>query len=65
MEPAYTMLGQAAATTAVLAVDQGDPVQNVLCATLSKRLLKDDQLIAPRQKACPSELSLNSEALSP
>jgi len=43
MEPVFLLLGQSAATAAVLAIDADVPVQKVDYATLRERLLKDKQ----------------------
>ena len=45
MEPVFFALGQAAATAAALAVDDGLPVQEVLYARLASRLLDDGQVL--------------------
>lgn len=50
MEPVYMMLGQAAATAAVLAVKKNTSVQNVSYKKLRKQLLKDGQLVDPEVK---------------
>ena len=46
MEPVFMILGQSAATAAVLALDHGVPVQDVGYGALKKRLLKDGQIIS-------------------
>jgi len=43
MEPVFMVLGQAAGTAAVLAIDEGTSVQQVKYATLRERLLADGQ----------------------
>jgi hypothetical protein len=45
MEPVFMILGQSAATAAVLALDQGVAVQDVPYADLSARLLDDGQIL--------------------
>jgi len=45
MEPVFMILGQSAATAAVLAIDGGTDVQKVSYATLRERLLKDGQIL--------------------
>ena len=45
MEPVYMMLGQASATAAVLAIESESSVQEVPYKDLSKRLLKDGQIL--------------------
>jgi hypothetical protein len=45
MEPVFMILGQSAATAAVLALDQGVAVQDVPYADLSARLLADGQIL--------------------
>ncbi|HYD82820.1 MAG TPA: FAD-dependent oxidoreductase, partial [Opitutus sp.] len=52
MEPVFMILGQSAATTAVLAIDSGVAVQDVDYAALRERLLADGQVLhhdAPQQ----------------
>src|SRR5205823_4602280 len=55
MEPVFMVLGQSAATAAVLALDDGVDVQKVDYGKLSKRLLADGQVLEwaapPRQGA--------------
>ena len=50
MEPVFMVLGQSAATAAVLAVDDGVDVQQVDYARLRARLLKDKQILAWQAK---------------
>jgi hypothetical protein len=45
MEPVFMILGQSAATAAVLAIDGETPVQDVPYAKLRERLLKDRQIL--------------------
>jgi hypothetical protein len=45
MEPVFFVLGQSAATAAVLAIDDGVPVQQVSYDKLRKRLLADKQVL--------------------
>jgi len=45
MEPVFMILGQSAATAAVLAIDANCPVQKVEYATLRERLLADGQIL--------------------
>jgi hypothetical protein len=45
MEPVFMILGQSAATAAILALDQGVAVQDVPYADLSARLLADGQIL--------------------
>jgi hypothetical protein len=45
MEPVFMILGQTAATAAVLALDDGCPLQKVDYARLNARLLKDSQVL--------------------
>jgi len=45
MEPVFMILGQSAATAAVLAVDSGQAVQDVPYAKLREHLLKDGQVL--------------------
>jgi len=46
MEPVFMILGQSAATTAVMAIDSGVPVQSVPYAELRDRLLQDGQVLS-------------------
>ena len=45
MEPVFMILGQSAATAAVMAIDAGIAVQDVPYAKLRERLLKDGQVL--------------------
>ena len=45
MEPVFMVLGQSAATAAVLAIESGKPLQEVDRARLSERLLADKQVL--------------------
>ena len=45
MEPVFMILGQSAATAAMMAIDQKIAVQDVKYADLSKRLLADGQIL--------------------
>ena len=45
MEPVFMILGQSAATAAVMAIDAKIPVQDVPYAKLRERLLKDGQIL--------------------
>ncbi|MBX3747817.1 MAG: FAD-dependent oxidoreductase [Verrucomicrobiae bacterium] len=46
MEPVFMILGQSAATAAVLALDRGVPVQDVPYEALRERLERDGQILA-------------------
>ncbi len=46
MEPVFMILGQSAATAAVMAIDAKIPVQDVPYTKLRERLLKDGQILA-------------------
>jgi hypothetical protein len=46
MEPVFMILGQSAATAAVMAIDAKIPVQDVPYAQLRERLLKDGQILS-------------------
>jgi len=54
MEPVFMILGQSAATAAVLAIDSNIAVQDVNYATLQARLLADGQVLAAETKAAPA-----------
>jgi hypothetical protein len=45
MEPVFMILGQSAATAAVMAIDGGLPVQNVPYEKLREQLIKDGQIL--------------------
>ena len=45
MEPVFMILGQSAATAAVMAMDSGIAVQDVPYAKLREHLLKDGQVL--------------------
>ena len=54
MEPVYMMLGQAAATAAVLSIDANQSVQDVPYKKLRKQLLQDGQILgADKSKSKP------------
>ena len=55
MEPVFMILGQSAATNAVMAIEKGVPVQDVPYAEIRERLLKDGQVLeAPPGSAKPA-----------
>ena len=45
MEPVFMVLGQSAATAAVLSIESNCPVQNVDYQELRARLIKDQQVL--------------------
>jgi hypothetical protein len=45
MEPVFMILGQSAATAAVIAINQQLPVQDVPYEELRRRLLRDEQVL--------------------
>jgi hypothetical protein len=51
MEPVFMILGQSAATAAVMAIDGKLAVQDVPYSTLRERLLKDGQVLEYAPKA--------------
>ncbi|MEY3608033.1 MAG: hypothetical protein RLZZ447_821 [Verrucomicrobiota bacterium] len=53
MEPVFMILGQSAATAAVLALEGGLAVQDVPYARLRERLLRDGQILEHRATAAP------------
>ena len=63
MEPVFMILGQSAATAAVLAIDAKDSVQEIEYAALRERLLADGQVLdlppgaAPRKKIVAADLA--------
>lgn len=62
MEPVFMILGQSAATAAVLAIDAGIPVQEVEYAKLRERLVKDGQALDPEGNPHPSA-SISAKSL--
>ncbi len=46
MEPVFMLLGQSAATAAVMAINHSEPVQKVAYQELQKQLLADHQILA-------------------
>jgi hypothetical protein len=50
MEPVFMILGQSAATAAVMAIEEGSAVQDVPYAKLRERLLKDGQVLHVEKK---------------
>jgi hypothetical protein len=54
MEPVFMVLGQSAATAAVLAIEDGVPVQALKYARLGPRLAADQQVLAHVPAATPS-----------
>lgn len=62
MEPVFMILGQSAATAAVMAIDAGIPVQAVPYTALRERLLDDGQVLDLPPNSAPREL-LSSASL--
>jgi hypothetical protein len=54
MEPVFMILGQSAATAAVMAIDQKVAVQDVPYAALRTRLLADGQVLETPPKPTPA-----------
>jgi hypothetical protein len=54
MEPVFMILGQSAATAAVLALEKDCPVQDVPYADLRERLLKDGQVLPLSDRISPA-----------
>jgi len=54
MEPVFMILGQSAATAAVMAIDSKIAVQDVPYAALRTRLLDDGQVLAAGSKTAPA-----------
>jgi hypothetical protein len=50
MEPVFMVLGQSAATAAVMAIDAGSAVQDVPYPKLRERLDADQQMVLPPPK---------------
>jgi len=63
MEPVFMVLGQSAATAAVLAIDGGLPVQDVPYSRLRSRLLEDGQILQWTGKSDPA-VAVEIESLS-
>lgn len=55
MEPVFMILGQSAATAAVMAMEQGISVQDLPYAALRERLLADGQVLDLPEDAAPRE----------
>jgi hypothetical protein len=55
MEPVFMILGQSAATTAAMAIDQGIAVQDVAYADLREQLLKDGQVLESANSSQPAK----------
>jgi hypothetical protein len=53
MEPVFMILGQSAATAAVMAIDGGLAVQDVPYASLRERLLNDGQVLEYTKPPAP------------
>ncbi len=64
MEPVFMILGQSAATAAVMAIDDGLPVQDVPYAKLRERLLKDGQILTTAARRTPAGSIRRSSAAS-
>lgn len=65
MEPVFMILGQSGATAAALAIDAGQPVQNIPYSALQKKLLEDGQVLeyaGPAKQAAKG--SIDPETLS-
>lgn len=62
MEPVFMILGQSAATTAVLAIDQNSAVQDVAYGVLREQLLKDGQVL---EFSAPARTTGRSGAIDP
>ena len=60
MEPVFFVLGQSAATAAVLALEGAVPVQKVEYAKLKERLLKDKQVVELARAAHPGGIDARS-----
>ncbi len=58
MEPVFMILGQSAATAAVLAIEDGLAVQKVPYAKLRERLLKDGQILEFKAPPSPNAIQL-------
>jgi hypothetical protein len=54
MEPVFMILGQSAATAAVMAIDEGIAVQEVNYAALRERLVADGQVLDPQGDPHPA-----------
>lgn len=54
MEPVFMILGQSAATAAVMAIDANQAVQDVPYARLRERLLKDGQVLESSAPSAPA-----------
>ncbi|HEV7708932.1 MAG TPA: FAD-dependent oxidoreductase [Asanoa sp.] len=61
MEPVFMILGQSAATAAMLAISAASPVQQVPYPTLRTRLVADGQLVEWPPPAGPGEVIVDSK----
>jgi hypothetical protein len=61
MEPVFMVLGQSAATAAVIAIEDGIPVQKVPYAKLRERLLADGQVLEYAAPPKPAEAGVGVE----
>lgn len=63
MEPVFMILGQSAATAAVLSIEKGIAVQDLPYAELKARLVKDGQVLEYKGRTYAGARSLNPKAL--
>ncbi|HRH97514.1 MAG TPA: FAD-dependent oxidoreductase [Prosthecobacter sp.] len=63
MEPVFMVMGQSAATAAVLAIDSNKDVQQIDYAKLKEKLLADDQMLDFESPPMPEHVSISKEKL--
>jgi len=63
MEPVFMVMGQSAATAAVIAIDSGKDLQQIEYAKLKERLLADGQMLDFESPPMPEHVSISKEKL--
>jgi hypothetical protein len=63
MEPVFMVMGQSAATAAVIAIDSGKDLQQIDYAKLKERMLADGQMLDFESPAAPEHAAITKEQL--
>lgn len=63
MEPVFMVMGQSAATAAVIAIDSGKALQQIDYAKLKEKMLADGQVLDFESPAMPEHVSITKEKL--
>ena len=63
MEPVFMVMGQSAATAAVIAIDDGKDLQQIDYTKLKERLLADGQMLDFESPPMPEHVSISKEKL--